>query len=201
MASGSKEVSYNTTVVISSPKPPGWDVPTMIPWFLTGLGFIITVAVAAYNLRKAKELQSNNRRQQLQLEEFRRIRAPVDSAIQTLRTQRRGLNTFIPMPAGDIGLIRTEAAPFEKAIAESFVDLSDGLASFDHSPHAAGSDWLVSAEGHWDAYNDSMFRFSDKMTSDVDRKGAFDQAVTQLQLLLDALEGRLNAEFQRHLLS
>jgi hypothetical protein len=130
------------------------------------------------------------------LEEFRRVRTPIDAALVELRTERLALNS-LATSGHSLEELRAEVAYAEKRTVQAYVKLTDALDAADASAYSEGSDWQSTTEAHWEAVASDLNSVYNPNKAENEARTAISYAVTHMDDLNRAVNGRIDAELQK----
>lgn len=120
-----------------------------IGWTLTALGIIASLAFNIFNYLRVSGLQKRIRRETVKVEEFRRVRTPLDASLAEFRSQRDVFRGY-----ADSGLatkeLRTQSLAAQKSLTEAFNAFAGALQDADESKFANGGDWFQPVSALWD---------------------------------------------------
>lgn len=176
------------------PKPVG--PVEIIAWTITAVGIATSLGWNYLNQRNQKKFQTKTRSDQIRLEEFRRIRTPIDAALGELRVQRDTLRALAasakPTPA-----IRREAAGTQRTLTEKYLNLEQALADADNSRFAEGQDWLQPVEVLWDRAVTALEPVTVRRSTRASVIISLTEGVDQLTQILRLTNMRLENEVSR----
>jgi hypothetical protein len=152
-------------------------------------GIVLNLVLNIFNLRRTSKLRSDT----LRLEEFKRLRAPVDAAYAAIRDHRNTLRS-LEASGSSVTKVRKDVSECNKALAESYNSLCDALADLDRSKLIHGTDWISGVSDQWDqivaAFDGAYVR--EKNLSAM--KEAIRKIIVRIDNLLKLLHSRLDAE-------
>ena len=172
----------------------GYDV---IPWALTAVGILLNLGWNYFNYKRMTAFQANVRSEGVKLEEFKRIRAPIDSALIDLRPLREGLNT-LSCSGTTLKEIREEADLLQKTLTEKYLNLQGALEDADNSQFAQGNDWRPPIDDRWDELVGTFDVVHNPKRNDVDVRSALTLGADKIGEISRLVNERIDREISRY---
>lgn len=177
--------------------PDAFKLLDAIPWTLTFAGIVASLIWNYFNYRRTTGLQRTIRQETVRLEEFRRIRTPIDATLTELRNERATLNT-LATSGHALAELREEIAKVEQAIVKIYVRLQTALDDANTSAYASGDDWVQAVEPSWEAFINAIDGVHNPNRTDTEVRTAIVSAVSKLEQLGRAVGARIDRELQRY---
>lgn len=159
-----------------------------VPWVLAGASLL-------WNLVNTWRTQAI-RHDTVRLEEFRRVRTPIDAALIALRKHERTLGS-LSKSAADSTSLRETATTVNKAMAEAYVELQSALEDANASQYAHGDDWLTPAEAAWESAVDKLGSVHNPGYTDERTREAVAGAALKLAEIVREVNKRIDKEVRR----
>lgn len=174
-----------------------FDWLTAVPWFVAIVGTVVNLLWNFSNYRITTGLQRRIRRETIALEEFRRVRVPIDAALGDLTNQKA---TLISLSGSGVAIEewRTQVGTAQIAIGSAWERLESALARADQSGFAHGEDWLRPIEAIWDDFSTAMNGAYNPTKKEADARLVPAQAADRLQGIVSAVERRIDRELKTY---
>jgi hypothetical protein len=167
-----------------------------IPWLLTAIGIIASLAWNWFNYTRTTKLQKTLRGETVRLEEFRRVRTPIDAALTEMRAEMEVLKALARSGA-KLAEIKESAATAQKAITAKYLKLQIALEDADSSQFAEGADWLPPVEIIWDTAISQLDAVYAKNAKEIEVQAALSDSCTTLSELTRQVGKRIDTEVNR----
>jgi hypothetical protein len=136
---------------------------------------------------------SKVRSETLRLDEFKRLRGPVDAALTAIKGHRSTLRSL--EASGSSAIKVTKAiADCNKALSESYNSLCDALSDLDRSRFVQGKDWSSVASEAWEEIGEAFDRAYVRGKDIVGLKDAIRKIIAKIDNLLQAINKRLDSQ-------
>jgi hypothetical protein len=152
-------------------------------------GIVLNFALGIFNYVRTNKLRSDT----LRLDEFKRLRAPVDSAVTAIRNCRNTLRS-LEASGASVAKVRKEVSDCNKELAAQYSSLCDALVDLDNSKLIKGADWMAGISEAWDeignAFNSAYVRENDLAAL----RAAVRRVIGKIDEFLKLLHAKLDAE-------
>lgn len=152
-------------------------------------GIVLNFALNIFNYVRTNRLRSDT----LRLDEFKRLRSPVDTAAAAIRDHRNTLRS-LEASGSSVTKVRRDISECNKALADSYNSLSDALADLDRSKLITGTDWTSGISDAWDDIVDAFDRAYVREKDLAGLKEAIRKIIVKIDHLLKMLHEKLDAE-------
>lgn len=177
------------------PEDFGWLAA--VPWALTALGIVTSLAWNYFNYRRTSALQRRLQRVTIRLDEFRLIRAPIDAVVSDFRTELEVLASLAKSEAGLAGW-RTRVGKAERRVTSLYARLEGQLQRANASAFASGDDWLAVVESLWDRFNADINGAYNPNRGAAEARVAVARAAERLGEMVAVVEARIDREVERY---
>ena len=116
-------------------------------------GIVVNFVLNTFNIRRTNKLRSDT----LRLEEFKRLRGPVDTAYASIRDHRNTLKS-LEASGSSVTKVRKEIQDCNKKLVDTYNSLCDGLTDLDRSRLINGSEWTSGVSDVWDEIGQAFDR-------------------------------------------
>lgn len=181
----------------AAPPVQPFDWLNAIPWGVALGGTVVNLVWNYINYRKTTGLQKTIRRETVRLEEFRRVRTPIDTALSEIGNERANL-AAISQSATEIVKWREEVTTSFQKIVLIFLKLHDALSAANSSQYTSGNDWLSGVDPIWDAFGSAIDRTQNQSRSEGDCRSAATAAAVKLGELTALVNSKIDGEIQRY---
>ena len=138
-----------------------------------------------------------HREQGIKFEEFKRLRAAVDAALEPFSTARADLDN-VRLQDPSVAKLRKDVASINERVASDYPKLREGLAAMDLSECCSGGDWANAADHIWDAILTAFDKAQNRQRAEEDAKAALAELIGKLGELRAMVTNRLAAEVTRY---
>lgn len=174
-----------------------FDWVTSIPWIVAIVGTLINLLWNFVNYRKTTGLQKTIRQETVRLEEFRRVRTPIDGALGEIGNERANL-AAISQSATPINEWRQQVnSSFEKIVL-TFLKLQDALNLANSSQYTSEKDWLGGVDPIWDSVGSAIDRTQNQGRPESECRAAAGTAAIKLGELSALINSKIDREVQRY---
>ena len=185
------------------PAPPAngaaFDWLSAVPWGVAIVGTLVNLGWNFSNYRMTTGLQRRIRRETIELEEFRRIRIPIDLALGELANQKASL-TSLSGSAVAIDEWRKQIGDAQVTIVDAYERLESALGRADASRFAKGEDWRKPIELIWDEFSTVINGAYNPIKKDAEARLVPATAAEKLQNIISAVEQRIDRELAAYAL-
>ena len=165
------------------------DVATLSGVAISLVGFIVNLIFNVANYRRTSAVRDDT----LRLDEFKRLRTPVDAAVLDIRSSIKTLRS-LEASGSSVAKILKEIVGCNKALAETYDQLCDALGDLDRSQLVTGTAWLNDIPDAWDdvytAFNAAYVRGKDLAAL----RGSIHNIIHKLDVLVAVIHHKLDAE-------
>lgn len=171
-------------------------VPEPFPWgpLLAAIGIVASLGFNVFNYVRTSTI----RRDSISLDEFRRLRIPVDAALLDIRNERANLSSLEASDAEVDEWEKLVAAEQAKVVA-SHEKLLLVLEDLDVSAFADGENWSYLTLDEWDRFSDSLdAAYTPGRTIEM-RKQALSAAAVSLDRLVVVVKKRIDHEINERI--
>ncbi len=176
-----------------------FDWLSAIPWGVAICGTAINLAWNYSNYRMTTGLQRKIRSETIALEEFRRVRIPIDAALGELVNQKASLASLSASSVA-IDEWRKQIGDAQVTIVEAYERLDSALSRADASRFAQGEDWRKPIEIIWDDFSTAINGAYNPIKKDVEARAVPAAAAEKLQEIITAVERRIDRELAAYAL-
>lgn len=152
-------------------------------------GIALNLFLNALNFRRTNKLRSDT----LRLDEFKRLRGPVDTAFSAIRDHRNTLRS-LEASGSSIIKVRKNISECNKALVDSYNTLSDALLDLDRSKLVSGTDWMSGVSDAWDEIGQAFDRAYIRERDLAGIKDSIRKIIVKIDFMLELLHQRLDAE-------
>lgn len=177
--------------------PPPFDYLATVPWIIAIGGTVVNLIWNFVNYRKTTGLQKSIRRETVRLEEFRRVRTPIDTALTELANERANLAS-IAKSAKSIAEWRDQVTASSEKIVLIFVRLQDALGIANSSKYTSGSKWLDGLDPIWDQFSSAIDKTQNQNRPEIEARAAAGAAASKLGELVALINSKIDDELQRY---
>jgi hypothetical protein len=156
------------------------------------VGLAVNFGLNVFNIGRTNKLRSDA----LRLEEFKRLRGPVDTAYSAIKDHRTALKS-LEASGGSTAKVRKSIADCNKELSQSYNALCDALADLDRSSLVSGKTWMQDVPEKWDQIVEAFDRTYVKEKDLAALKDAIRKVITKIDELLTLVLGKLDAEINR----
>lgn len=169
------------------------DLLTSIPWIIAIGGTAFNLLWNFINYKKTTGLQKNIRRETVRLEEFRRVRTPIDTALTELGNEKANF-AGISQSAATIVEWREQINASSGKIVLIFIKLQDALTNANSSQYTSKTDWLDGIDPLWDQFSSAIDKTQNTARSDIDSRSAAGTAASKLTELASLINSKIDKE-------
>jgi hypothetical protein len=155
-------------------------------------GVALNLVLNIFNLRRTSKLRSDT----LRLEEFKRLRVPVDTAYASIKDHRITIKS-LEASGGTPTKVRKAISDCNRDLSNSYNSLCDALADLDRSTLVSGKTWMQGVPEAWDQIVEAFDRAYVKEKDLAALKDAIRRVISKIDDLLTLLLGKLDAEINK----
>ncbi|MBR0834109.1 hypothetical protein JQ612_12990 [Bradyrhizobium manausense] len=155
-------------------------------------GVALNLVLNVFNLRRTNKLRSDT----LRLEEFKRLRVPVDTAYAAIKEHRATLKS-LEASGGAATKVRKSISDCNKELSNTFNSLCDALADLDRSTLVSGKAWVLGVPEAWDQIAEAFDRAYVKEKDLAALKEVIRKIIIKIDDLLTLVLGKLDAEINK----
>jgi hypothetical protein len=156
-------------------------------------GIAINFIFNIVNFVRANRLRSRT----LDLEEFKRLRAPVDAALVKMREHRATLRS-LESSGSAVARLKKAIADCNREMSHTYNLLIDALTDIDRSKLVNGSSWATPIASMWDEFCTAIDATYVQQKDLAATKVALKRALDRLDVLITRVADDLDAELHRH---
>ncbi len=172
--------------------------PQTVTWVLAGGGTLVNLAWNFLNYKKTSGLQKSIRADTIKLEEFRRVRAPIDNVVSEIRELKS--NILAAKDSGnDVKNLRASLIEYHRKLVEAYLKLSAALDAANKSMFVNGQDWLQLIDQSWELYNASFDGIQNQQQTDAYCREKIRDAGLHLDAICISVQDRLDQTLQAYL--
>lgn len=159
-------------------------------------GIIGSLGWNLYNHRENRRL----RRDTIRLDEFKRLRLPVDAAYVAIRNHCASLKSLEASGSSPAKILRAVSV-CNKALLQDYDLLCDALADLDRSTIVGGQRWVEGLIDPWDQIScafDAVYAKKSRPDFDLaDLREAINRIIVKINLFLTHVMGELDKEIRK----
>jgi hypothetical protein len=178
---------------LTTPTTQTVNLLTSIPWIIAIGGTVINLLWNFINYKKTTGLQKNIRKETVRLEEFRRVRTPIDSALTELGNEKANF-AGISKSATPIAEWREQINASSAKIVLIFIKLQDALTHANSSQYTSKADWLEGIDPVWDQFSSAIDKTQNTARSEIESRSAAGTAASKLTELTSLINGKIDKE-------
>ncbi|MBS7698674.1 MULTISPECIES: hypothetical protein [unclassified Chelatococcus] len=154
---------------------------------------IVTFIFNVINYRRTSKIRDDS----VKLDEFKRMRTPVDLALGLLGECRLTLRS-LEASGALVDAVRDTAGDINREVSVAYNRLEHAFTRFDESEFALGCDWVQSLQDPWEAFVAEMDRVYAPHKSLDQTKEVIRKAADQLGVFISTVNNRLDKELKRY---
>ncbi|MCP3460315.1 hypothetical protein [Bradyrhizobium sp. CCGUVB23] len=152
-------------------------------------GVVISLVFNVINFRRTSAV----RRDTLRLDEFKRLRGPVDAVVTLINSHRNSLRSLEASGTGAVKL-KKAVAESNKALSDAYNQLEDALSDLDRSQFVKGKDWTSIATEGWDEVVEAFDRIYARNGDAALMKEGIKKVIIKIDELVTAVKNRLDTQ-------
>lgn len=166
-----------------------------IPWPVIGtyIGIGVSLLFNWLNYQRTSRIRSDT----IRLEEFKRLRTPVDATLVIFTTIKDSIRS-LQASAGTAQELKEQLGEFNGQLSLAYNDLDAALSSLDESQFANGQNWTANLGGRWDALTARLDSCYNPNKDVLATKAALALAADQVDDLVRSVKSDLEAEIVRY---